>query len=88
MANHRSALKEHRQALKRRLRNRIHRSRMRTAVKTLRQAVDAGDAGTAQGLLTATLALVDRTAKLGAIHDKAAARTKSRLTRAINNLSA
>jgi small subunit ribosomal protein S20 len=61
---------------------------MRTAVKALRRAVDAGDAGVAQGLLTTTLALVDRTAKLGAIHDKAAARTKSRLARATNNLSA
>jgi small subunit ribosomal protein S20 len=88
MANHKSALKEHRQAVNRRRRNRVHRSRMRTAVKQLRQAVAAGDAGVAQGLLTATLALVDRTAKLGAIHDKAAARTKSRLTRATNNLSA
>ena len=57
-------------------------------MKQLRQAVDAGDAGVAQGMLPGILALVDRTAKLGAIHDKAAARTKSRLTRATNNLSA
>ena len=28
--------------------------------------------------------LVDRTAKLGVIHDNAAARTKSRITRAVN----
>lgn len=87
MANHKSALKEQRQAVKRRQRNRVHRSRMRTAVKRLRGAVDAGDAETAQGLLQVTLSLVDRTARLGAIHDNAAARTKSRLTRAANNLA-
>jgi small subunit ribosomal protein S20 len=86
MANHKSALKEHRQSIKRRTRNRNHRSRMRTAVKELRRALQAGDVETSRSLLPATLALVDRTAKLGAIHDNAAARSKSRLTRAVNKL--
>jgi len=88
MANHKSAVKQHKQALQRRLRNRNHRSRMRSAIKELRQAVEAGDAETSRGLLPATLALVDRTSKLGGIHDNAAGRTKSRLTRAVNKLSA
>jgi small subunit ribosomal protein S20 len=87
MANHKSALKAHRQSVKRRLHNRTHRSRMRTAVKKLRRAVTAGDVDSARDLLPATLALVDNTSKLGAIHDNAAARTKSRLTRAVNKLS-
>ena len=88
MANHKSALKEHRQSLRRRLRNRDHRTKMRTAVKKLRAAIAAGDAETARGLLPATLALVDHTTKLGGIHDNAGARTKSRLTRAVNRVSA
>ena len=88
MANHKSALKQYRQSAKRRLRNRTHRSRMRTAVKKFRLALGAGDAETASGLLLPTLALVDHTAKLGAIHDNAAARTKSRLTRALAKLGA
>ena len=88
MANHKSALKRHRQNQKRRLRNRNHRSRMRTAVKAYRRAVEAGDADTSRGLLSSTLALVDRTAKLGAIHGNAASRTKSRLARALNKLGA
>ena len=87
MANHKNAEKAHRQNLKGRLRNRGHRSRMRTAVKTLRAAVAAGDSATAQSLLSATLSLVDRTAKHGAIHDNAAARTKSRLTRAVGKIA-
>ncbi len=88
MANHKSALKEHRQSLRRRLRNRDHRTKMRTAVKKLRAAIAAGDAETARGLLPATLALVDHTTQLGGIHDNAGARTKSRLTRAVNRVSA
>ncbi len=88
MANHKSALKRHRQEIDRRQRNRNHRTRMRSAVKKLRQALETGDAESAQKLLPATLAVLDHTAKLGAIHDKAAARTKSRLARALNRLSA
>ncbi len=61
---------------------------MRNAVKKLRRVLEAGDAESAQRLLPATLAVVDHTAKLGAIHDKAAARTKSRLALALNKLGA
>lgn len=87
MANHKSALKQHRESVRRRLRNRAQRSRMRTAVKRYRRAVDLGDVATARGLLPATLAIVDRTARHGAIHDNAAARTKSRLARALAKLA-
>lgn len=88
MANHKSALKEHRQSLKARLRNRLHKRRMRTAVKKLRTAVDSGDAAAARSLLAPALSLVDRTAKHGVIHRNAADRTKSRLTRAVQKVEA
>jgi small subunit ribosomal protein S20 len=84
MATHKSALKEHRRAAARRLRHRQQRARLRTAVKKFRQAVAAGEVDAARGLLPETLALVDRSAKLNAIHTSAANRTKSRLTRALN----
>ena len=84
MATHKSALKQHRQDVRRRARNRWSRARMRSAVKRYRKAIAAGELDNARQLLPATLALVDRTAKLGGIHDNAAARTKSRLTRALN----
>lgn len=84
MANHKSALKEHRQSRRRRTRNRGHASRMRTALKKFRALVGAGEVEAATGLLPSTVGLVDRTAKLGAIHDKAAGRIKSRLARALN----
>jgi small subunit ribosomal protein S20 len=83
MASHASALKKNRQDQKRRLRNRAHASRLRTQVKKVRQALDAGDAAAATGMMKETAALVDRTAQHGVIHRNAASRTKSRLARAL-----
>ncbi len=86
MANTKSAQKRMRQTPKRRERNRTHRSTMRTAVKKLRRAVSDGDAERARELLPETLGIVDATAQKGVIHGNTAARTKSRLTRAVNGL--
>ncbi len=83
MANIKSAEKRIRRSNTQRERNRAIRSRMRSAVKDLRQAVEAGDAKTAQELLPKTLGIVDSTARKGVIHANTAARNKSRLTRAV-----
>ncbi len=87
MANIQSAEKRIRQTAVRRSRNRYHRSRMRTAVKELRALIDNGQIDEARDTLTPTLGLIDSTAQKGVIHRNAAARTKSRLTRAVNNLA-
>ena len=87
MPTTKSAKKRHRQSLERRRRNRSHRTTLRTRIKSFRKAIDAGDVDTARGMLRSTLALVDHSAKLGVIHDNAAARTKSRLTRALDRAS-
>jgi small subunit ribosomal protein S20 len=83
MASHASALKKNRQDQKRRVRNRAHASRLRTQLKKMSQALQAGDATAATGLMKETVALVDRTAKHRVIHRNAASRTKSRLARAL-----
>lgn len=83
MANIKSAVKRIERSAKERSRNRAQRSRMRGAVRDLRQAVTEGDQTKAQGLLPDTLKLVDETAQKRVIHRNAAARTKSRLTRAV-----
>lgn len=88
MANHKSAIKQHRRDVKRRANNRLHKTRVRTAIKGCRQAIAEGDAEKAKGLLTETLSLLDRTSKTGAMHDNTVARTKSRLQRAVNKISA
>jgi len=88
MASHKSALKAHRQDVKRRLRNRIHRTRLRSQVKNLRAVLRSGTAEAAQGMLRATLSLVDRSVKHGVLHRNSAARTKSRLSRSVARLAA
>lgn len=88
MANIKSAEKRHRQNLEQRERNRARRSRMRTAVKRLREAIIEGDADQARTLLTPTLSEIDATAQKGVIHGNTAARYKSRLTRAVAGLGA
>jgi small subunit ribosomal protein S20 len=76
-----------RQSLKRRARNRKNLSQLRTQVKRLRGVVASGDAAAAQKLLPETVAVIDRSAKQGIVHDNTAARYKSRLARQVNALS-
>ena len=87
MANTKSAEKRQRQSVERRAHNRSQRSRMRTAIKELRSAVERGEAKAAQDLLGPTLRLVDRTASKGVIQANTAARYKSRLSKAVAALS-
>jgi small subunit ribosomal protein S20 len=70
------------------MRNKHHRTGLRTKMEQIRKAIEAGDVETARGMLPETLSMIDRTAKLGVIHDNAAARTKSRITRAVNRAAA
>ena len=58
-------------------RNRALRSRIRTALKKVRQAPDKASAETA---LQAAISTVDKTTRKGIIHKNAAARYKSRLS--------
>jgi small subunit ribosomal protein S20 len=85
MAHSKSAKKRVRQNEQQRLRNRHHRSRLRTAIKQLRAAVAAGDKDASQEQLPATIALLDRMAGRRVIHKNAAARSKSRLSRLVAN---
>ena len=84
MAHHASALKQMRQSRKRKARNRRNLSQLKTHVKKLRAAVATGDAEAARTLLPETVAEIDRAAKKGVIHDNAAARYKSRLSRKVS----
>jgi len=83
MANIKSAEKRIERSAKERARNRAQRSQMRGAMRDVRQAVEDGDQAKAMELLPGTLRLVDVTARKKVIHRNAAARTKSRLTRAV-----
>ncbi len=87
MASHASAVKAHRQSLKKRDQNREMRSTLRTAIKNLRALIDAKDLDGAKKQLPATVSLIDKMAAKGIIHDNAAARHKSRLQAGIARLS-
>lgn len=87
MANSKQALKRIRQNEVRRDRNRSYRSRMRTAMKNLRAAVEAGDRETAESLLAPTVKLIDSTASKAIIHRNTASRYKSRLTKAVRGIA-
>ena len=87
MAHHASALKQERQSLKRRARNRRSVSQLKTQVRKLRAAIDKGDGDAARKLLSETVGEIDKAAKKGVVHDNAAARYKSRLSRKVNALA-
>ena len=80
---HTSAVKAHRQTVKRTAHNRELRSKLRTNLKTIRQAVGAGDSAKAKAMLGRSFSVVDKMAAKGIIHDNAAARYKSRLSKKI-----
>jgi small subunit ribosomal protein S20 len=80
-------MKRDKQSQARRGRNRKNLSQLRTQVKKLRTAIDAGDTETASKLLTETVADIDKAVKKGVVHDNAADRHKSRLTRKVNALA-
>jgi small subunit ribosomal protein S20 len=75
-----SALKAHRQNIKRREHNRELRAKLRTGLKAIRKSLDANDIAGARKGLTATQSMVDKMAAKGIIHRNTAARYKSRLT--------
>jgi small subunit ribosomal protein S20 len=76
-----------RQSLKHKDQNRRNLSQLKTQVKKLRAAIDKGDAAEARKLLGATEGEIDRAAKKGIVHDNAASRYKSRLSRRVNALA-
>ncbi len=80
MPQHKSAEKRVRQAEKRRARNRIHRSRMRTMIKKLQTETDREQA---TQLLNDVKAYLDRLATKGIIHPNKAANYKSALEKGV-----
>ncbi|HEY7461630.1 MAG TPA: 30S ribosomal protein S20 [Gemmatimonadota bacterium] len=78
MPNVKSAVKRVRTSANRRVRNRSDRSRLRTAVKQVRQATDPQ---TVEEIFRKAASLLDRAARKGLIHPNKAARDKSRLSR-------
>ena len=88
MANSPQARKRARQAVRRRAHNASLRSRMRTSVKRVARALDAGDAEAAGAALKQAGPALDGAAGKGLIHKNKAARHKSRLNARLKALAA
>lgn len=88
MANIKSAEKRARQAVKRRAHNMAARSRLRTAIKSVVNAIEAGNKDEAQANLKAAVPVIDTMVNKGIIHRNKAARHKSHLSARVKELSA
>ncbi len=84
MANHKSAIKRHKQSLKKADRNRAVRTRVKNVVKEVRTAIlEKNPENIEVALKKATIA-IDKSATKGVLHWKTAARKISRLAKAVN----
>lgn len=83
MANHKSAIKRHKQSLKRAERNRAARTRIKNVVKAVRVAVLNKDREAAATALVVANSVLDKYAGK-AVHWKNASRKMSRLAKSVN----
>lgn len=86
MANTKSAEKRARQTIKRRARNMAGRSKLRTAIKSVIKAVDAGNKEEAVAKLKAATPIIDSAVNKGLIHRNKAARHKRELNARVKAL--
>ncbi len=84
MANHRSALKRHRQSEKKRIRNTSIKSAIKTNTRNVREAVSSGDAEKAGASLKIAISSLDGAVSKGVLHRNNASRKISRLTTAVS----
>jgi small subunit ribosomal protein S20 len=87
VANSASAKKRARQAEIHRSRNVGVRSMMRTYIKKVYYAIEAGDKAAAEAAYKEASPVIDRVAGKGLIHANKAARHKSRMNRNIRNMA-
>jgi len=69
---------------RKRVQNRVYRSRARTYVKRARALIEAGHLEEAQDAVRAAASALDKAVQKGTIHQNNAARRKSRLMQMLN----
>jgi len=88
VANIKSQIKRNKQNEKRRLRNKSVKSSLKTAIRKFNEAVQSGDAETAQTLLRTASRKLDQAASKGVIHKNQAANRKSAIAKRHGSLAA
>jgi small subunit ribosomal protein S20 len=86
LANHKSAIKRHKQSEIRRQRNAGAKSALKTLIKRVKSAIEAKNLDGAQDALKKVIPAIDKAASKHVIHKNAASRKISRLTRQVNRL--
>ncbi|HUM05073.1 MAG TPA: 30S ribosomal protein S20 [Terriglobales bacterium] len=86
MANHFSALKRARQTEKRTERNRANTSRLRSALRDMRESLAKGDKAAADETYRQTVSALDKAIQKGILHENTASRYKSRLSKRLSAL--
>lgn len=86
LANHKSAIKRHKQSLKKAARNRANRTRVKNAVKAVRLAVQEKDAEKAAAAFVKATSVLDKASGKGALHKRNASRKISRLAKAVQGI--
>ncbi len=86
VANHKSAIKRHKQSLVRAERNRANRTRVKNIIKKVRSAILVNDKEAAQVALVQATSVLDKACTKGAMHWKTVARKISRLALAVNKI--
>ncbi|MCO6431792.1 MAG: 30S ribosomal protein S20 [Deltaproteobacteria bacterium] len=84
MANHKSAIKRHKQSLKRRARNRNAKSSLKSSLKKVEEAIKAGDKAEAKKLFVQAERALASAATKKIIHKGNASRRISRLAAKVN----
>ncbi|MDD1612376.1 30S ribosomal protein S20 [Methylomicrobium lacus] len=87
MANTAQAKKRAKQAEKSRVRNAGQRSNLRTFIKKVIAAVNAGDKEKAQAAYNTAVPVIDSAVNKGLIHKNKASRSKSRLNAKVKALA-
>lgn len=84
MAHHKSAIKRIRISEKQRERNRVYKSRLKTALKRVKEAENKEAAAAA---LTKAYSVIDKLVAKGILPKNTAANKKSRLTRYVQSMN-
>ena len=87
MANHASALKRHRQSIKKRALNQTNRHKLKTQMKKLKTVIASGKQADAKALIPETFGLIDKSVQKGVIKENTARRYKSRLAKSVNGIT-
>jgi small subunit ribosomal protein S20 len=87
MANHVSSLKRSRQTVAKTEVNRANRSRVRSSLRQMREALAKGDVTVAQTQFRATVSALDKSVQKGVLHKNTVSRYKSRLNARLKALA-